>query len=592
MRNKIAPLDSSYCQGTDCKESRKYEEAIRHFSAFLERNPDHPQALLEIGECFESLGKIERAIKFFDRALTACPGDALAMAKKGYAMHYLDPEQREEGKALCEKALSLDPNSDIVLAIVGESLIVDAPARARSLIDKALSIRPQSARALFCKGLLCESEGQVRRAAEYFGMAATTDSKYFDVLYGKVGHLRQMQMYDAALRDLQQLLSFDEDSNRYHRVRGDILADMERWEEAITCYTKAIELDPGDASCFFSRGRVFASCGCIDDAERDYKAAIEREPQYAEALTNLAAIYCDFHEDYTEAMIYVERAIEVNGALVNAWVNRGIILRHLNRLEDAVASYDKALSLDPGNTYALLRKGALLTDILGLHEEALQCFNAVASVAPGNTECWWNLSQVYMHKGNFETAIMYLDRLLEIAPDNTAALRNKAALLQRLGRGPEAASLLAQLNRGVSLADSAPDIGTPNSDNSAGVNMRNFAALFQSFAETSGDARKLLKGVVEGILDTEPEKGMLTLLRRLTTKSEIASRYMKGIAERSDPLLAVVLMSKLAELVHLAGEGSVEAQAVAGLLQSKAFVPWHSWLVTNATTVLSDASEG
>jgi tetratricopeptide (TPR) repeat protein len=552
MTNGTTSLSDVLSEGIALKEGRQYEQALQRLHTYLEHHPDNHQALVAIAECHQSLGRMRRAVEFFQKALRVNPNDAHVMAKAGYAMHYLDPQQRAEGKTLLERALAAQPDSPEVLTIVGEIMIAEDPSRAKPLIDRALSLCPQSARTLFSKGMLYEQESNIAEAVAFYARASSADPYYRNVLYAKVDQICTMHRHKDALQELESLLAFDSNTARYHRTKGKILADQSRWDEAIDSYTKALDLEPADPVSLLGRGRAYSSCECWAEAQRDYEGAVRADPRCAEALTNLAAIYCDVHEEYERALEYVKQALDANKDLVKAWVNRGIILRHLGRLQDAVDSYDHALSLEPRNAFALLRKGAMLTDELGLYDEALQCFNEAAKVAPENPECWWNLSQVYMHKEDFETAVAQIDKLLELEPDNMAARGNKAALLQRLGRGAEAAAVMAQA--GPTCRSTIPEGGSDSidSEGSSGAGLAGFMSLFQSFADTQEGARRLLQGLAALSTAAAPEARVLALLRHIVAQSDVAKGYIHIIAQKSDALLATVFLGKLAELMRLA----------------------------------------
>ena len=48
-----------------------------------------------------------------------------------------------------------------------------------------------------------------------------------------------------------------------------------------------------------------------------------------------------------EAVASYDKAVEIKPDYHQAWNNRGIALRKLGRLEEAVASYDKAVEIKP-----------------------------------------------------------------------------------------------------------------------------------------------------------------------------------------------------------------------------------------------------
>jgi Tfp pilus assembly protein PilF len=54
-----------------------------------------------------------------------------------------------------------------------------------------------------------------------------------------------------------------------------------------------------------------------------------------------------------------------------------------------MASYDRALKLDPNYQDIWLNRGALLCDFLNRPQEALACFKRAVEIAPDNPLAWF-----------------------------------------------------------------------------------------------------------------------------------------------------------------------------------------------------------
>jgi tetratricopeptide (TPR) repeat protein len=68
-------------------------------------------------------------------------------------------------------------------------------------------------------------------------------------------------------------------------------------------------------------------------------------------------------ENYEDAIIHYDKAIELNPSLVSAWNNKGIALSRLKRFEDAIRCYDKAIGLDPNHANAWYNKAKAFRDM-------------------------------------------------------------------------------------------------------------------------------------------------------------------------------------------------------------------------------------
>jgi len=83
------------------------------------------------------------------------------------------------------------------------------------------------------------------------------------------------------------------------------------------------------------------------------------------------------------AMDCFDKAIDLDPLNYLAWSNKGLILKKLNRKEDAIACYDKAIEINPKFPNAWFNKGVLLGTI-GKIDEAIKCLDEVLRIKPDN----------------------------------------------------------------------------------------------------------------------------------------------------------------------------------------------------------------
>ncbi|MEO1404045.1 MAG: tetratricopeptide repeat protein, partial [Cyanobacteria bacterium J06635_1] len=64
---------------------------------------------------------------------------------------------------------------------------------------------------------------------------------------------------------------------------GNTYNDLKRYDEAISAYEKAIELDPDDATAHYNLGNTYKALKRYDEAISAYEKAIELDPDDATA---------------------------------------------------------------------------------------------------------------------------------------------------------------------------------------------------------------------------------------------------------------------------------------------------------------------
>jgi Tfp pilus assembly protein PilF len=107
------------------------------------------------------------------------------------------------------------------------------------------------------------------------------------------------------------------------------------------------------------------------------------------------------------------------------------------RFEEALASYDEALEIDPGNPEVLNRRGVALLE-LGHPQEALATFDRVLAVDPEHIDALGNRGNALLKLNRPQDALTSYDAALKIAPEHARLLTNRAHALRRLDRPHEA----------------------------------------------------------------------------------------------------------------------------------------------------------
>ena len=98
---------------------------------------------------------------------------------------------------------------------------------------------------------------------------------------------------------------------------------QERYNEAITHYTEAIELNPDLAEAYNNRGNAYRNTSDFDAAIADYNKAIELNPDLAEAYNNRGVAYRNT-SDFDAAIADYNKAIELTPEDASAYNNRGV----------------------------------------------------------------------------------------------------------------------------------------------------------------------------------------------------------------------------------------------------------------------------
>ncbi len=134
--------------------------------------------------------------------------------------------------------------------------------------------------------------------------------------------------------------------------RGVALRQLQRLEEAVHSYRKAIAIRPGYAEAFNHLGESLRQLNQLQEALQSCETALAIQPNFAEALNNRAIVLLALHR-LEEALRSCDGALAIRPDFANALATRGYILQDFERHEEAAASFRVAMKLDPEHEYAL-----------------------------------------------------------------------------------------------------------------------------------------------------------------------------------------------------------------------------------------------
>ncbi|MBD2041088.1 CHAT domain-containing protein [Microcoleus sp. FACHB-672] len=175
--------------------------------------------------------------------------------------------------------------------------------------------------------------------------------------------------------------------------------------------------------------------------EREAEKAVPVQPptnvsEEAEALFNRA------FEQYQAgnldaALASYNRALEIEPTYHDAWSNRGSVLGELGRFEEALLCYNRAIEIEPASHIVWINKGTVLRE-LGRPEEALPCYNRAIEIEPAHHDAWNGKGNVLKNLGRPEEALPCYNRAIEIKPAYHQPWNGKGNVLKNLGRPQEA----------------------------------------------------------------------------------------------------------------------------------------------------------
>jgi len=224
------------------------------------------------------------------------------------------------------------------------------------------------------------------------------------------------------------------------------LRALERLQEALTSFDRAVAVRADYAEALNNRGNSLVDLGRLEDALESYDRALAHRPKYVDALINRANTLRLLGR-HDEALASFERAVLFKPDHAEGYLGHGNTLLALKRLAEAVHSYDRAIALAPTAVDALANRGRALRE-LRRYDESLSSYDRALSIRPDDAALLVGRGNTHYAMKSFAAALADYDRAVGIRPDFAEAHGNRGNALREMGRHGEA---LDACNRALAL---------------------------------------------------------------------------------------------------------------------------------------------
>ena len=348
------------------RDLKLFEDRVDRIALGTVTSVDNPGGAYEAGAAYLRVNHLEKAIDMFDRALQMDPDHSDALNGKGVA-------------------LTRQGAYDDALELYRQAL----------LRQDDNGIRMNVALTYYLKG-------ERDTADRLFEEVAARDDSYlelFDFLSGVgnaqeaydigVSYLRQKRL-DQALENFEQALAADPKFAEAINAKGVVLTHKGQYEEALELYEKAATLEPGQLGFRLNVALIHYLKGDPKKADVLYRQVIAQDDSYEGLLDfladvesagenyRIAAAYLQ-QQEFDKALERLDRALDTDPEMGDAYNARGVVLTHKGRYDEAFSMFEKADALMPSNPGVRLNM-AIVRFLEGRRNEAAVLYQQVIEI--------------------------------------------------------------------------------------------------------------------------------------------------------------------------------------------------------------------
>lgn len=289
---------------------------------------------------------------------------------------------------------------------------------------------------LIGKGWAHHQSGNLDAAADCYRRAIQHDVNNFDSWHLLGLSLIQKGIPAEAAKSLARAVELNSSNIDARLHLGTALAQNAEPGKALVQFEAAQQLNPRSPVAYLNKGLALAALSRFEEAKASFTRLLSLEPNNPVALLNLGRIESELGNS-TES-IEIFRQLELAYPREKSiFLMHAIALHKSKDHESALSKIDSCLRLDPSFDDAINSKGLILR-AMGRLDEALACFKSANALSPHNPSHLGQLGALENELGDFKTAEIHLRRACEISPNSPNLLINLGLSLAKQGFNLEA----------------------------------------------------------------------------------------------------------------------------------------------------------
>jgi tetratricopeptide (TPR) repeat protein len=403
-------------KGQDAHEKGDYESAIGNYEKALKLIPDFPEAQLQRGNAYQSLGKLDEAESAFRRAVELRDNWSLALANLGSVL--VRKNNYPEAEKFLAQAIEVDEMNFPAYAAITE-LRLKTKASSEVLNALLTKIRNLTSKAnptasiWASRAALENSAGDRKNAKASAARALELDPKYQFAL-STIADIALVE-HDPSAAEIfvKRLEAIAPQSESAKGLRARVLVAQGKTDEALVLLNSIAK--PGKEIVDLRNEILAASTTDIVELEK----RLTSDPKSGVILTKLCIAFRV--GDPAKALDYCRRASEAEPENMQPIIGHAAALVQAKRYDEAVAVLRKLLSLAPDNATVHANLATALFQ-LKRYPEAKVEFRWLTDHQPKQAVAYYFLAIVHDQLAEFPDAAANYQEFLRLADPESSKL--------------------------------------------------------------------------------------------------------------------------------------------------------------------------
>jgi len=247
------------------------------------------------------------------------------------------------------------------------------------------------------------------RILEFQHKYARSKEEHFAL--GELYLLEQINL--SAIEEFQKAIRLGLDTSRVYYLLGRAYHQEGKWDQAISEYEKAIQINP-QAEIYFYCGNAYYANHLYERAALNFQKALILDSKDINSLNNLGYAYLNLNK-LDDAFKIFSEVLALDSNYVEALIGRGIVFYKNKKYEQAINEYKKVLEIDSTNKKVNYYIGQSYY-ANGKYNEAIKILEKASAEGPYFVDSLYYLGLTYQEIGETDKAIEIFQSALMIAP--------------------------------------------------------------------------------------------------------------------------------------------------------------------------------
>ncbi|MBN1767870.1 MAG: tetratricopeptide repeat protein [Prolixibacteraceae bacterium] len=225
--------------------------------------------------------------------------------------------------------------------------------------------------------------------------------------------------YSDAETYLRKCLFFHPQKHIIQTELATSLIYLKQFDEAEKLLHQSIGQNSSYQKTSIQLAKLYKLTGRLSESENTLTGLLEKNPKSLAALNNLGTLYIELNK-HDEAISLFKKALALNPNMGTAHKNIGLIELKKGNIREAENSLLQAYKFLNSDTELILELIQLFAQ-QNKHQKAVALANHTLETAPDNTQLMMLAANSNMLLRKYEKAATQLKRVLQIEPDNTQA---------------------------------------------------------------------------------------------------------------------------------------------------------------------------